>query len=228
MNIEQQFLTINEYSRPGIKLKAMKGIVIHWVANPNSSAIANRNFFESRKNGGKGYGSAHYIIGLEGEVIQCIPISEMSYHVGAKQYKPEVISKLGTYSNSCTLGIECTHIDWNGKMRPSTYNSLLKLCADLCTVYKLDPMNDLYLHYDITGKDCHKWFVENPDEWMNFKETVIKSIKTNPINWKKDIIKKAHKIGYLHDLERWVKDPDQPAPMWAVCSLLNELHKIKE
>lgn len=173
MDLIQDLLTINEYSRPGTKLKGIKGIVVHWVANPNTSAKANRNFFENRKNGKSGYGSAHYIIDLNGSVLQCIPSSEMAYHVGANSYKASAVKTLGSYPNATTLGIECTHTDWNGKMTNETYESLLELCKDLCMVYKLNPLTDLYRHYDITGKDCHKWFVDNLKEWEKFKKEVI-------------------------------------------------------
>ncbi len=92
--IIKKFLTPNKYSRPQKKLGEIKAIVIHWVANPNSKAISNRNFFESRKNGKKGYGSAHFIIGLQGEIIQCLPEGEQAYHVGAKHYTQNTIHLL--------------------------------------------------------------------------------------------------------------------------------------
>lgn len=34
MNIINKFLTVNPYSRPGIKLISVKKLCIHWVANP--------------------------------------------------------------------------------------------------------------------------------------------------------------------------------------------------
>lgn len=179
MDIQQDMLTVNDYSRVGTKLQGVKGLVIHWVANPNTKAKANRDFFESRKYGNKGFGSAHYIIDLDGKVIQCIPQKELAFHCGGTNYKQEAKKKLGNYPNNCTIGIECTHIDWDGKMTDDTYNSLLEICKDLCMVYKLDPMEDLYRHYDVTGKDCHKWFVDNPKEWTKFKERVKEMIDGN-------------------------------------------------
>ena len=47
--IDVELLTVNPYSRPGIALKAVKGIVVHYTANPGSSAMANRNYFENLK-----------------------------------------------------------------------------------------------------------------------------------------------------------------------------------
>jgi len=170
--IIDKLLTPNPYSRPQKKLIGVRGVVIHWVANPNSSALANRNYFENRKSGKTGYGSAHYIIDLNGDVIRCIPDNEMAYHVGSETYTKEALAKLSAYPNNCTIGIECTHIDWNGKMTDATYNTLVELAADLLKKYKLTADN-LWLHKEVVGwKDCHKWFVNHPAEWKKFKELV--------------------------------------------------------
>ena len=48
------------------------------------------------------------------------------------------------------------------------YNCYMSLINDIC---------NLYLHHDITGKDCHKWFVDNPDEWEIFKNLVDGGLK---------------------------------------------------
>lgn len=185
--ITEKLLTPNKYSRPQDKLKSVRGIVIHWCANPQASAEANRNFFENRKLGKTGYGSAHYIIDLDGDVIRCIPENEVAYHVGSKTYTKEALSKLSTYPNNCTIGIECTHVDWNGKMTDATYNTLIELVVDLLKKYKLTT-DDLWLHKEVVGwKDCHKWFVDHPDEWKKFKELVreklnLKSVQENKNN----------------------------------------------
>ena len=185
--ITEKLLTPNKYSRPQDKLKGVRGIVIHWCANPQASAEANRNFFENRKLGKTGYGSAHYIIDLDGDVIRCIPENEVAYHVGSKTYTKEALSKLSTYPNNCTIGIECCHVDWNGKMTDATYNTLVELAADLLKKYKLTA-DDLWLHKEVVGwKDCHKWFVDHPDEWKKFKELVrgklnLKSVQENKNN----------------------------------------------
>lgn len=176
--IIEKLLTPNKYSRPQKKLIGVRGVVVHWVANPQASAEANRNFFENRKLGKTGYGSAHYIIDLDGDVIRCIPENEMAYHVGSETYTKEALSKLSTYPNNCTIGIECCHVDWNGKMTDATYNTLVELATDLLKKYKLTA-DDLWLHKEVVGwKDCHKWFVDHPDEWKKFKELVRE--KLNP------------------------------------------------
>jgi N-acetylmuramoyl-L-alanine amidase len=39
------------YSRPGLPLRPVKAVVVHYVGNPGTSAMMNRDFFESRKHG---------------------------------------------------------------------------------------------------------------------------------------------------------------------------------
>jgi len=180
MEITQSFLTVNSYSRPGRNLKAVKGIVVHYVGNTNSTAIANRNYFENLKNQTNRYASSQYIIGLQGEVIQCMPETEVAYHAGAKTYKQEVYDRLNGKPNDYTIGIECCHITDDGTMSTTTYNTLIELCANLCRKYGLNPATDLWRHYDVTGKVCHKWFVNNPDNWRVFKLQVAGRAGTPP------------------------------------------------
>lgn len=173
------YLTPNKYSRPGTKIKQIKGLVIHWFANPKSSAKANRNFFENRKHGKTGFGSAHELIDLDGTVYLALPEMEMGYHVGSKTYTKEALSKLSSYPNNCTYGIECSHLDWDGTMTDDTYNSLVERCVTLCKKFSLNPLEDLWLHQEVVGwKDCHRWFVNNPKAWTEFKQLV--NAKLNP------------------------------------------------
>jgi len=86
MTIIQDLLTINPYSRDGKLLASVKAIIIHWTANPNVSAKNNRDYFESLKNQKKKYGSAHYVVGLKGEVIQCIPDNEKAFHTAIPDF----------------------------------------------------------------------------------------------------------------------------------------------
>ena len=70
---------MNPYSRSGIALKKVKGVVIHYVANPGSTAKENRDYFNNLQNTHTTKASSHYIVGLDGEIIQCIPQNEISY-----------------------------------------------------------------------------------------------------------------------------------------------------
>lgn len=138
MTIQEIFLTPNKYSRPQIPLKEVKKIAIHYVGNPNTSALANRNYFENCKEGGR-YVSSHYIVGLKGEVIQCIPTNEWSYCTNQ--------------ANGYSISIETCHPQSDGVFNDSTYVSLCELCAMLLKKFNLTT-DDLIRHYQITGKQC--------------------------------------------------------------------------
>lgn len=56
-------------------------------------------------------------------------------------------------------------------MAKATWNSLVSLASSLLKKFGLTE-SDLYLHQDVTGKPCHKYFVDNPIEWANFKNEV--------------------------------------------------------
>ena len=177
IKIKEKLLTKNRWSRPGRKRKGVKGIEIHYVANAGTSAKFNRRWFEGHKNGKTGFGSTQYIIDLNGNIVQIIPDEEIAYSSGGRKYKEGIKEKLGTPPYHNTLSIECTHTENDGKMTDETYNSLIELCTYLCNKYKLDSRN-LYLHYDCTGKICHKWFVDNLDEWKIFKNSVEGGLKS--------------------------------------------------
>ena len=138
MTIQEMFLTPNKYSRPQTPLKDVKKIAIHYVGNPNTSALANRNYFENCKNGGR-YVSSHFIVGLKGEIIQCIPTNEWSYCTNQ--------------ANSYSISIETCHPKSDGVFNDSTYVSLCELCAMLLKKFGLTT-DDLIRHYDITAKQC--------------------------------------------------------------------------
>lgn len=97
------------------------------------------------------------MIGLKGEIIQCIPTWEMAYASNDR--------------NADTISIECCHPDENGKFTDATYRSLVQLTAWLCAKYDLT-VDQVIRHYDVTGKICPKYFVEDEDAWVEFRRNV--------------------------------------------------------
>ncbi|WP_308418859.1 peptidoglycan recognition family protein [Blautia luti] len=162
--IDVELLTPNEYSRPQIPISSVQYIAIHYTANPGATAMANRDYFENLASTQETKVSSHFVVGLEGEVVQCIPTSEMSYATNSR--------------NVDTLSIECCHADETGKFNDSTYDSVVKLTAWLCTRFGLTSEN-VIRHYDVTGKDCPKYYVENPDAWAQMKGDIAAQIETD-------------------------------------------------
>ena len=156
--VDEQFLTINEYSRPGDKTDGIKYIVIHYLANPKTTAQQNHDYFESLKDLQNMSRSANYVIGLEGEIIQCVPDDEIAYASNNENHE--------------SISIENCHKDDSGKFTEATYDSLVRLTAYLTEEYGLD-RDQIIRHYDITGKECPKYYVEHEDKWEEFKDDVM-------------------------------------------------------
>lgn len=154
---EVDLLDINNYSRPGMTLEKVNGIVIHYTANPGATAIANRNYFENLKDTHTTKASSHFVVGLEGEIVQCIPTAEIAYASNDR--------------NSDTISIECCYKNEDGSFEQATYDSVIKLTAWLCAKFGLTS-EDVIRHYDVTGKLCPLYYVEHEDAWAQFKKDV--------------------------------------------------------
>lgn len=161
----QDFLTVNPYSRPGTKREHVLDIVIHYVANPGTSAKQNRNYFEGLKDqsGSKTVSaSSHYIIGSDGTILQCIPLDEVAY---------------GNYPrNDDTVSIECCHPDSDGRFTDATIKSLIRLTGWLCRELSLNEKH-IIRHYDVSGKNCPKYYVEHQDAWRTLKKKLAAGIQ---------------------------------------------------
>lgn len=171
-DIRVELIDINEYSRPAIALEEVTGVVIHYTANPGTTAEQNRGYFQSLAETEETYASSHFIVGIEGEIIQCIPCNEIAY--ASKE------------RNVDTISIECCIPDETGKFSDATYESLVELTAWLMGRYELG-VDDVIRHYDVTGKDCPKYYVENEAAWKQFKQDLMTYIDTNGIEKTEEI-----------------------------------------
>ena len=155
-----ELLPVNEYSRPGEPLEDVNAIVIHYTGNPGTTAQQNRDYFASLADTGRESVSSHFVIGTDGEIIQCIPLNEKSY--------------CSNHRNRDTISIECCHPDETGKFTDETLESLVTLTRYLADSYHLGE-EDVIRHYDVTGKLCPLYFVEREDEWEALKAEIFAS-----------------------------------------------------
>lgn len=155
--VDVQLLNLG-FARTGVKLVEINNIVVHYTGNPESTAQNNRDYFNKVDT----EVCSHFVIGLDGEIIQCVPLDEKSVASNNR--------------NLDTISIEVCHPDSSGKFNDATYNSLVKLTAWLCDNSGLSA-KDVIRHYDITGKECPKYFVDNPSEWETFLKDVKNELK---------------------------------------------------
>ena len=151
--IDSQILPEDCNSRTGEKLTEVRDIAIHYVGNPGTTAQQNRDFFAQPDT----TVNAHFVIGLEGEVIQCIPLNEKSSATNER--------------NIDTISIEVCHPDDTGEFTQESYAALVKLTAWLCDHEHIG-RDRVIRHYDVTGKLCPLYFVEHEEAWEQFRQDV--------------------------------------------------------
>ena len=112
--VDVQIIPVNGAARRGEPMKKVTDIAIHYVGNPGTTAQANRNYFAQPDT----QVSAHFLVGLDGEVIQCIPLEEKSSATNER--------------NRDTISIEVCHPDASGQFTQASYDTLVRLTAWLC------------------------------------------------------------------------------------------------
>lgn len=156
--IDKQIIPRNCDSRRGEYLEDMSGIVIHYVGNPGTSAKQNRDYFA---NPGTEVNS-HFLVGLDGEIIQCLPLEEKS--------------SASNERNRDTISIEVCHPGEDGKFSEKSYEALVRLTAWLCKACGLNE-TQVIRHYDVTGKECPIFYVKHPDAWEQLKRDLKDKIE---------------------------------------------------
>lgn len=155
--VDVQIIDVDGSSRRGTQLDGISDIVIHYVGNPGTTAAQNRGWYANPQS----TVSSHFLVGLDGEVIQCIPLNEKS--------------SATNHRNGDTISIEVCHPDDTGKFNRATYDSLVELTAWLVKSCGLDA-GRVIRHYDVTGKECPRYFVQHEDAWIQFKADVAANI----------------------------------------------------
>ena len=142
-DIDVQLLDVNPYSRPGIESEGVKGVVIHYTANPGSTAQDNRDYFNGLQYSGQTEASSNFIVGLDGEIIQCVPTWEIAY---ASMSEMQIQYRLKSVTLMKQESLLMRHTD-----------SLVQLTAWLCVKFDLKE-DQIIRHYDVTGKKLSEIF----------------------------------------------------------------------
>lgn len=156
-DIIEDYIDINEYSRPGEALPEVNAIFIHYTANKGTSAEQNRSYFNSLAETKERSASTHFVIGYDGKIIQCIPLEEIAYGVKGRNYD--------------SVSIECCYRDESGQFTQETYDALIELTGWLMKQYSLTP-DAVLRHYDAGGKKCPLYYVEHEDAWEQLKRDI--------------------------------------------------------
>jgi N-acetylmuramoyl-L-alanine amidase CwlA len=170
------YIQVNQYTRPGIKLKGVKKIVMHYTADPGATAQNEHDYFNGPAIQEKRFASAHIFIDKT-EAICIIPLDEVAYHANDVEARNadgspyRGVEALKPNANFLSIGIEMC-IEKDGSFHPDTVSRAVDEVASLCKQFNLDPFNDIVRHYDVTKKICAAAWVKSPALFDAFKKNV--------------------------------------------------------
>lgn len=184
MKVFDDLIPENCFSRPGKKLDKVLAIVVHYLGNPGQGPRGARDYWACLAGQDDAdtipdiSASAHFVVGFDGEILRAIPEDEKAYHCGAAGYTRLAMSLFGDYCrpvsspNRVTIGVELCHPGADGKPLPETESAAIELVRELCATHGLDPRFSVLRHFDVTGKDCPRWYVAHPEAWRRFLDLV--------------------------------------------------------
>ena len=140
--------------QPG-RTQPIEYIVVHYTANKGDTAKNNVDYFARTVTGT----SAHYFVDRNA-VMQSVDEGDTAWHCGSDHPRHPYCR------NSNSIGIEmCNSV---GGVPEAVRARTADLVRQKMKEYGLD-VNHVLRHYDVTGKRCPAPWVDNPEEWMEFK-----------------------------------------------------------
>lgn len=157
----------------------IKYIVIHFTANDGDTDESNAKYFK-RKNI---KASAHMFVDNDSVTIS-VPDTVVAWSVGGSRYKNYKSTGGAKYYGKCTnnnsINIEMCDTIKDGKIMASekTMQNTAELVKWLMVKYNV-PIENVIRHFDVTGKSCPAYFVDQ-NSWNNFKARLGGSAVSTP------------------------------------------------
>ncbi len=155
------------------KLKDIMAIVVHWDGGSVSDIDSLWKWMDE-----KSKNSYHYLVSKD-RIIQTRDTTLRAIHCGHKTYTKKAVNFFGSYicsdkssPNNHTLGVCMLHDSLGGVYYTNTMDSGIRLIADLCIEFDIDPTIQLLRHSDITdekAEPCPKGFYTEDELWCYFK-----------------------------------------------------------
>ena len=197
--------------RPGSPIN-LQGITIHNTGNPRSTALNERSWLENPSN--NRLASFHVAID-ERNVVECIPLNEISYHAGDRT------------GNTTHLGIEVCE---SGNYHQTMLNTV-EYVSDKLLEFGLNTFA-LKQHFDWSGKNCPRliraghmgwnWnkLIRQIEERM-FREMVSKYFKDIHQEWQAEHVDSLREKGIISGRTEDTFDPDSPITRAEVAVVVN-------
>lgn len=161
MKIIDNLIPKGKYNRPGTKSDP-KRICIHYNGDAGAGAERLALFFTTNPSAKT---SSQYVVGMEGEIIRCVPDDEIAYGASGK--------------NGGTIHIEVCHPDKTGKFTEKSIAAIAELVPYLMRLHGIGEDN-VVRHYDLTGKHCPLYYVDET-RWAALHERITAQQNANKL-----------------------------------------------
>ena len=147
----------------------IKYLVFHYTANDGDHDTANANYFKNNVV----YASAHYFVD-DDSITQSVPDLYSAYAVGGNKWsdcgKTGGGTMYGVIKNFNSISIEMCDTRRDGTLQATedTMERAAALGRALMKKYNV-PLSRVYRHFDVTGKHCPAYLMEE-DKWKEFKK----------------------------------------------------------
>lgn len=203
----------------------IKYLVKHYVG-ATGGAEANCNYFKNTYRGA----SAHYFVGHDGEIWQCVRDEDIAWHCGATSYKHKECR------NSNSIGIElCVKKDRYDRWyyTDKTTQGAVLLFGYLMDKYSID-VNHVLRHYDVTGKICGEPDVRLENYiWNKFKKDIAaygRAIQTStPFKIKTtcDVLNIRAGAGTCYNMTGKIREKNGHKKKYTIVKTINGWGKLK-
>jgi len=123
--------------RPTVRTWAPSEIVLHYTAG----GTFDRDVWYITSRNARAI-SVHFVIGPAGEVLLLTPLNYVAWHAGSWAH------------NLRSIGIELCHANDDSPYPEAQLDATITLCAQLCSLFRIDPRTGIIGHRDIVTTLC--------------------------------------------------------------------------
>ena len=158
-------------------LSKIKYLVYHFTANDGDTDEANSKYFKNNKV----QASAHKFVD-DDSVTTSVEDNHVAWHCGGSRYSDYKKTGGAKYYKKCTntnsVGIEMCDTIKDGKYNLSakTRANAIAVGKEYIKKYGIKKEN-VIRHFDVTGKKCPLYFVENEADWIKFRNELFADVK---------------------------------------------------
>ena len=203
-------------------------LVYHYTGNDGDRAANNAKYFQNNIV----KASAHYFVD-DTTVWRSVPDLKVAWSVGGSKYanadKTGGGTMYGVITNTNSISIEMCDTIRNGVYQASEA-TLANAAALVRFIFggSHDPLENVYRHFDVTGKHCPSYLV-NAQKWAEFKKRLeVKIVDNTPSGAHKEGVEWAIANGILTGNSDGDLMLSQPVTRQQMCTMLHRLWELIE